>query len=119
MSEGARQGGVAVEPGEQEAGVDGAGDGRVDRDRGDDRDAEHVGDVPVRERPPGLDHEDHAVEPSACAQEAAERDVARSPEQGVVIDRTVSLDEAPLGRRSVERSGGDVAGVGHLGVVRR
>ena len=56
--QGAERAWLLVEAGEQEAGVDHAGDGGVDRDRGDDRAADDVDDVALGEGPVGLGDDD-------------------------------------------------------------
>ena len=77
----------AVESSDEQAGVDGAGDGWTDLDGGDDGDVEHAGHVFGAQRPPRLDDEDHAIRWAARGvQEARQGDVARSPQYGVTLD---------------------------------
>jgi hypothetical protein len=67
-----------VEAGQKEAGVSGSGDGRIDGYGGDHRHAEHVGDVPLGQRPPLLVHEENPVEAHAAGGgQGGEADVAR------------------------------------------
>lgn len=108
----------AVETGEEEASVGGSGDGCVERNGRHNGHAEHVGDIPLGQRPPVLEHEDRPVEPPATASgECGEADVARPPEHGVVLDRPGGVDGGPVTHGPVEGPGGDAASIDHDHVV--
>ena len=77
--------GEVVETGAEEAGVDGAGDGRAGGDGGDDRDAEHVGDVVGTEGATRLGHQDHTVAGHAHGERRGEGDVARASQHQVPL----------------------------------
>jgi hypothetical protein len=78
--------GKAVESADEEAGVDGAGDGGAGLDGGDDGHVKHARDVLGGQRPTLLDDEDHPVRRAARGgQEAGQGDVAGSPEHGVAL----------------------------------
>ena len=75
----------AVETGAEEAGVDGAGDGRARGDDGDDGDTEHVGHVIRAEGAAGLGHEDHPVAGHAHGERRGKGDVARASQHQVPL----------------------------------
>lgn len=107
-----------MEAGEEETGVSGSGGGCIDRDGGDHRHAEDIGDVPLGQRPPILEHEDRPVEPpDAAGGQRGEADVARPPQHGVVLDRAGAVTLPQGGADSVERPGGDAASIDHDHVV--
>jgi len=64
----------------QHTGVDGPGHDRVERDLGEDRDAEDVGHVSRSERPAGLGDQDDPVRLPGRLQGGPERQVARTAE---------------------------------------
>ena len=80
-----------MEAGDEDAGVDAAGDGRVEGDGGDDGDAEHVGHVTLGQGPVGFGDDDHAVVGDAAADQGGEGDVAGAPEHGAALDASVGV----------------------------
>jgi hypothetical protein len=121
--------GEAVEPADEEAGVDGTGDGGAGLDGGDDGHVEHARDVLGGQRPTLLDDEDHPVRRAASGgQEAGQGDVAGSPEHGVALAicgrqgaagglevTGPAVDDGDLGPVLLVGRGGEAQGRGHLG----
>ncbi len=121
--------GEAVEPADEEASVDGAGNGGTDLDGGDDGHVEHARDILGAQRSTFLDDEDHPVRRAVRGgQEAGQGDVAGSPEHGValaVCGRQGAaggplvtgpvVDDGDFGPVVLVGRGGEAQGRGHLG----
>jgi hypothetical protein len=97
-----------VQAGDEEPGVDGAGDGRGDRHRGHDGDARDVVHVPGGEAAPGFaEQHDPVGRMIVVAYESAQRDVAGAPEHDQVHVNVAGR----RGRRGRRGRGGRGSGV--------